>query len=109
MTTEASEGEGGFGNGEGRADSVVFGELFVGLYHFGSAEVDAAEDDVRFPAGLDECLQGRLSIQFDGEVDDGSTLHEAVGRRVGPSTGNVDAHRGTGPDDLVGREVRAER
>ena len=42
-----------------------------------------------------------MAIELNGQVDYVSSLHEAVGRRVGPSAGNVDAHRRAPPNYLV--------
>ena len=57
----------------------------------------------------DICLQWRLPIEFDGEVDDITTLHEAERRSVGPTTGNINAHRTSRPHYLVAIYRHARR
>ena len=49
----------------------------------------------------DESLDGRLSVEFDGQVHHVAPLHEAERRRVGPSPGDIDAHGTSAPYNLV--------
>ena len=77
------------------------GQLIVGADGLHGPQIDAAEHDVRLLTGSDVDLQRRLSVQFDGQIHNVATLHEAVGRRVGPSSGNVDARRAASPHYLV--------
>ena len=98
---EACQHQGSLGDAEGRAHLIIVCQLFVGIYHFHGSQVDAAQEDMRLLAGLDVSLQRRLSVQFYGDVHHPSAFHQTVGRRVGPSAGEVDAHRRASPDNLV--------
>ena len=91
----------GLGDGEGTAHLAIVGELVVGADDLGRTEVDAAQHDVRLTTGLDIGLDGGLPVELDGKVDDIAALHETERRGVGPTAGNVDAHGGTPPDNLI--------
>ena len=68
--------------------------------------------------GFDVGLQGRLSVQLDGDIDHAAAFHQTVGWRVRPPASQVDAHRRAPPHDLVvtdgeawrtlGRQLRTE-
>ena len=76
-------------------------QLFGGLDHLHGPEVDAAEHDTRLLRGADIGLQWRLTIQFDGQVDDVATLHETVGRSISPASCDVDTNGRSAPNNLI--------
>ena len=49
----------------------------------------------------DISLQRRLTIEFDGKINHVTAFHQAIRRCIRPSSSNIDADRGTSPDDLV--------
>ena len=67
----------------------------------GSPEVNAPQDDMRFTARFHIGLDGQLSVQFHGYVHHASSLHQAVGRCICPSAGQVDTHGTPCPHNLV--------
>ena len=76
-------------------------QLFCGFHFLHGTEVDAAEHNMVFLRRFDVCLQRRLTIQFDGEVNDAATLHQTVGRCVGPTSGDIDPDGTAPPNNLV--------
>ncbi len=88
--------------GERAAHVDEVGQLFVCLHHLDSPEVYAPQHYVRLAARAYVCLQRRLAVEFDCQVDDVAPLHEAEWRRVCPSSGDVDAHGAARPHYLVG-------
>ena len=76
-------------------------QFVVGADHLSGSQVDAAQDDVRLAAGLHVGLQGLLPVELDSQVDHVAALNQAEGGRVGPASGNVDAHRTACPYNLV--------
>ena len=77
------------------------GELFCRLHHLHSTEVYTTQHNPWLPRRLDIGLQGRLSVQFDGEVDHAATLHQTVGGCVSPSASDIYSDRRTPPYYLV--------
>ena len=59
---------------------------------------------MEFPAWFDINLDRRLSVQFDGDVDDMASFEKTLRRSIRPSAGQIDTHRATAPDDLVGMD-----
>ena len=88
-------------NGKRRADLVEGRKFVVCTHHLHRAQVNGTHHDMTFPARLHVHLQRGLPVQFDGEVHHIPSLHQAVGRRVRPSSGQVDTHRTAPPHDLV--------
>ena len=41
------------------------------------------------------------AVQFDGKVDHTASLHQTVGRRICPSTSDIDTYRTTSPHNLI--------
>ena len=80
---------------------VEVGQLFITVDTLHGTQVDASQHDVRLFARLHISLQRRLAVELNGQVHHPSSFHQAIGRRVGPSTGDVDAHRTSSPHDLV--------
>ena len=76
-------------------------QLLVGLHHFHSTQIDATQHDPRLFRRTHEGLQGRLSVEFDGEVNDIATFHQTVGRCISPAPSDIDTHGRASPDNLV--------
>ena len=100
----SEEYDGGFRDGERGTDRRELLQLFPGANPFCIAEVDRTENDVEFPAWFDINLDRRLSVQFDGDVDDMASFEKTLRRSIRPSAGQIDTHRATAPDDLVGMD-----
>ena len=98
---ETAERQCRLGNGEGIAHMVEVGELLIARHRLAGPQVDTSDDDMIFAARLHVGLDGRLAVEFYGEVHHVATLKDAVGRRVGPSAGDVDAHGRASPYNLV--------
>ena len=63
------------------------------------------QHDPRRLADTREGLHRRLSVEIDRDVDDLPAVLQAVGRRVGPSAGQIEPRGRTAPDDLVVEDV----
>ena len=99
---EACKGKCGLGYGERTSHVAEVGQLFEGFDALHGTEVDAAEHYMRLATWSDVGLQRRLSVEFYCKVHHVSSFCETIRRCVGPSTGNVDAHRTACPHYLVG-------
>ena len=88
-------------NGKRRAYLVEGRKFVIRTHHLHRAQINGTHHDMTFPARLHVHLQRGLPVQFDGEVHHVPSLHQAVGRRVRPSSGQVDTHRTAPPHDLV--------
>ena len=103
VRVESRQRQGRLGDGERRSHHVEVSEFLVGGDRFRSSQVDGTQDDtILFLVRFDVYLQGRLSVQGNGQVDHVSSLVQAVGRRVRPSACQVDPYRASSPDNLVG-------
>ena len=98
---EASERESGLREGKLGSDMrEVFQFLKGADARFGS-EVDGADHDFAMQRHASENLHGRLAIEIERNIHHRAAAFQAIRRRVGPATGEVDADRAASPDDLV--------
>ena len=100
---ESCESKSRLGNRERTAHLIIISKLFKGIHHLDGTKVDTAKHNMRFAARTNVGLQGRLPVEFDGEIDDIAAFHKAERRGVSPSAGNVNAHRTARPYYLVCR------
>ena len=77
------------------------GQLLRGLHHFHRTQIDTAQHDTGLFRRFDVCLQRRLTIEFNGEVNHVASLHQTIGRRIRPSASDIDAYGRTPPYNLV--------
>ena len=76
-------------------------ELFVCLYHLHRTEVDATQHNAGLFRRFDVCLQGRLTVKLDGEIDHIASLHQTVRRCIRPSASDINTYGRTSPDYLI--------
>ena len=89
------------GQGE-RISRVTVVREFVAAFHAAlHPEIDAAQNDDGFRRDAHEDLHGRLPVDLGGDIHNLAAFDEAVRRRVGPSSGQVEPHGTARPDDLV--------
>ena len=82
---ETGQRQSGLGDRESTAHSGVAPQLVVRGDSLLHAQVNRAEDNLRFVRKLDESLDGRLSVHVDRDINDLAAVNQAVGRRVGPT------------------------
>ena len=99
--TETGKHQCSLGDTERRTYLLVIHKFFIRVNHFHRSEIDAAENDVWFLTRTDICLQGRLTVEFEGEIHHIATFHQAVWRGISPTTGNIHAYWRTRPYNLV--------
>ena len=80
---------------------IEIGKFLIGLNNLGCTKVYASENDMALLARLNVCLKRRLTVQFNGKIDDISALHKTIRRGVRPTTGYVDTHRRASPNNLI--------
>jgi len=98
---EPGYGEGSPCDREPTADVIVPADILEGGEEVFGPEIDRSDHDIWSPTNLDEDLDGWVTIQVDGEIDDLPSELQAVGWGIGPSPCEVEADGTAGRDDLV--------
>ena len=98
---EAEQHEGRPGQGERTARVAVGPEARRVPDHFRAPEVDRMNRELRLGRSPHEDLDRALAVEVHRHVHHGAAVAVGVRRGIGPSAGQVEAHRRARPDDLV--------
>ena len=67
-------------------------QLLAVFNHLHGTQVDTTQHDTGLLTGAHIGLQRGLTIEFDGQIDNITTLHQTVRRGIGPTTCDIDTH-----------------